>query len=236
MATSPEQVRTGLTVVTTAAAAELAEVATAAPVEQVRGVLFEVVPLIAETYSTAAAALGADWYEELRDAAAPGSPFVPTVVIPDRADALQATVAVATPELRDTESMQEILDPEAYLADVLAEIEAEMQREIANALRETVTENTERDPDAVGWRRHVRGSESCKFCQMLADKGAIFTENTARFAAHTHCRCLAGPVFGRVDGPTASVLQYAASRRNRSEKERAKLREYLNEHYPDAPG
>jgi hypothetical protein len=72
---------------------------------------------------------------------------------------------------------------------------------------------------------------------MLADRGAVFSEATASFAAHTDCHCAARPEFANGEhGPEASVEQYLASTKNRTPAQRARLREYLNENYPDAPG
>ena len=66
---------------------------------------------------------------------------------------------------------------------------------------------------------------------MLSDKGAVFRAETARFAAHSNCHCSAAPVFNGQDGEEANVMQYVASQKRRSEKDRARLREYLNANY-----
>jgi hypothetical protein len=63
---------------------------------------------------------------------------------------------------------------------------------------------------------------------MLADRGAVYKESTARFASHPNCFCSAQPVFGENDtGEEASVIQYIASRRSRTPEQRAVLRDYL---------
>ena len=117
---------------------------------------------------------------------------------------------------------------ESRLAEVI-------QFEVAKPYRDTITTNRRRDPDAVGWRRISNGG--CRFCVMLADRGAVFKAETARFAAHPNCNCVAQPVFATNDtGEEASVIQYMASRRTRSPKQRAELRDYLNTYYGDFPG
>jgi len=67
---------------------------------------------------------------------------------------------------------------------------------------------------------------------MLA--GAVYRKDTATFAAHDDCMCTAAPVFvGRQMGPEANVAQYMASKRRRTAKEKAFLRDYLEGNYPD---
>lgn len=190
--------------------------------------MFQVAPLIVADYAPAASTLGLDWYEELREAAQPASRFTPSPVTPLREDFLDGAVAWATEALREAEA-----DIERELDKALADLMPIIEQEVAAALRETITENSAEDPDALGWQRFARAG-GCKFCLMLAARGAIFTEATARFAAHKNCNCVAGPAFS--DGPRASVEQYVASRKNRTDAERARLREYLTENFPDAPG
>jgi hypothetical protein len=109
----------------------------------------------------------------------------------------------------------------------LAEV---VQLDTARPFRQTVLENRRRDPEAVGWRRVTSGG--CKLCRMLADRGAVYRHDTARFAAHPSCHCGAEPVFGANDtGETASVMQYVASRRNRTAAQKADLRAYLDTYY-----
>jgi hypothetical protein len=142
-------------------------------------------------------------------------------------------VGGVTAPLREIET-----DIEAETAKILAEIEvmleAEVQKQVAAGFRDTVTENTNDDPDAAGWQRFAR-TGACKFCLMLSERGGVYTQTTARFAAHTNCHCVVGPCYDPT-APRASVLQYVASQRTRTPEQRAKLREYLNHNFPDAPG
>lgn len=128
---------------------------------------------------------------------------------------------------------QPLVEPlDVTTAQRLAEV---VQLETARPYRDTITTNRRRDPASVGWRRVTTGS-GCKFCAMLGSRGAVYKEATARFASHANCHCTAAPVFEGQDGPEADVMQYVASKRSRSDAERAKLRDYLNQNYPDAPG
>jgi len=72
---------------------------------------------------------------------------------------------------------------------------------------------------------------------MLADRGAVFLDTSAVFAAHPNCKCTAQPVFGTDDyGEEANVMQYMASRKRSSPEARARLRDYLNTNYSDFHG
>lgn len=99
--------------------------------------------------------------------------------------------------------------------------------DILSGARETVrrTSLLER----VGWKRIARDG-ACRFCLMLADRGAVYKEATASFGAHLHCECTAV----RADGsePEASAFQYLGSKRNRTAKDRALLNGYLDAFYP----
>lgn len=184
-----------------------------------RDALLEAIPELIGYYSDGSGALAVDFYEEQRDDAGVTSPFVPTLVVPDRESNIRRGTVWAAAPLFDGD--------ELGAGKRLAEI---IQLETARPYRDTILANTRNDPAAVGWKRIT--NQCCSFCRMLADRGAVYKESTARFAAHPHCDCTAAPVFigGKV-GPEASTLQYRASRRSRTPKQREELRNYLAENY-----
>lgn len=238
MATSPERIRRALLRVTAAAQREVRRVAQEAPQEPAaaRAALFATVPLIVNDYADGAAALALEWFEDLRDDARPSRPFTPEPFTANTEDDLRALVARSTEPLWDLERVQREVEQEfdAAYAETLARIEAKVQQAVAADFRETVTRNTARDSEAVGWQRFARPG-GCKFCVMLAGRGAVYTEASVRFASHENCGCVAGPSYNQ-DAPRADVLQYQASKRKRTAAERAALRKYLNAQFPDAPG
>lgn len=247
MATSPERVRRALLRVTTAAQREARRVAKVAAQEptQFRAALFAATPLIVSEYAPGASTLALDWYEDLRQEVAPRTLFTPTPRLLVSDDDVAGIVARVTKDLANFERQADA-DVERLMADSTKLLEAEVQRQVATAFRDTVTENTKDDPAAVGWRRFAR-PEACKFCLMLAARGAVYTEKTARFAAHGammrngrkggECMCIAGPAFGGKEiWAEATPMQYVASKRERSTADKARLREYLNHNFPDAPG
>lgn len=67
-------------------------------------------------------------------------------------------------------------------------------RLVLNGGRETLTATIQADRRARGFERVTSGN-ACDFCSMLADRGAVYSEDTADFEAHDHCSCSAEPVF-----------------------------------------
>jgi hypothetical protein len=193
--------------------------------EQQRALLLESVPEVIAYYSVGASALAADYYDDERERAAAPRLYVAEPIILDRTVKIRRAVAWASDPL----FADDFAASESRLAEVV-------QLETARPYRDTILTNRRRDPSAVGWRRVTR-SGSCKFCLMLADKGAIFSDETARFAAHSHCQCTAQPVFSTDDfGEEASAMQYMASQRKRTPEEKERLREYLNDNFSDFRG
>jgi hypothetical protein len=236
--TTPNRVRKGLAVVTAAALADLRAVAASGRTpSEIRASLFAASPLIVGDYGDGAAALALDWYDELRDAASPRHRFTPTSLATVAEDKVASSVAWATASLYDLDQdlsrMTEELLQQAT-RESLALLEPVVQKDVAGGFWDTMTGNSVADPDAVGWQRFTRDG-ACKFCLMLAGRGDVYTQATANFAAHTTCHCVAGPSFDS-DASLATAMQYVASKATRTDAERAALRDYLNQNYPDAPG
>lgn len=247
MATSPDVVRRDLRVITDAAQADIRAVANATPEDPatLRAALFAATPLIVTEYAEGAAALALDWFEELREESGVATPFRPVPFVTVTDDEIAAIVAQTTKSLYDLQRgiEQEI---EETFAEMLAELEDAMVQEVQDGFRDTIVENSKADPESGGWKRFAQPG-ACKFCVMLAARGAVYTRETARFAAHGavtngkrtggDCRCIAGPEFGGQETwAEATPMQYVASKRQRTEAERKALRAYLNKNFPDAPG
>lgn len=69
------------------------------------------------------------------------------------------------------------------------------KRLILNGARGTILDATRRDKRSGRWQRVGDGS-TCAFCQMLIDRGAVYSEDSGDFQAHDHCGCSAEPLFG----------------------------------------
>lgn len=186
-----------------------------------RAALLDAIPEVVGYYTDGSSALAADFYEDARDAAGARGRFTAEPIVLDRVVKIRRGVAWASEPLFDGFPDQ----AEMRLAEII-------QLEVARPYRDTITGNRQADPQADGWRR-VTGV-CCRFCRLLGDRGAVYRESTARFAAHRACDCTAEPVFrGQPVGPEASAMQYMASRRSKTPRQRAELKAYLDAFYPD---
>lgn len=167
-------------------------------------------------YSEGAAALGADQYDDLREASQANRAYLAEPVVNLRDTKIERGLRWAAGPLYGDEPDVEV--GRARLAEVV-------QFETARPFRDTTLFNRQRDPSAVGWRRN--SNDGCKFCRLLASNGATYKESTARFASHPNCDCTAVPVFSDDEGPEASVLQYVASQRRKTPAQRQALNRYL---------
>lgn len=223
---SPLETRAALNLLTGQAVTVAGQVlaSTSGSPEARRLALLNDIPEVIGYYADGSAALASDFYDDSRTLAGVRAPFVTELVVADRVVKIRRAIAWAADPLfeGDTDSTM------ARLTEVV-------QPEVARPFRDTITGNRRRDTQAVGWRRVTVGG--CKFCRMLADRGAVYKKDTVWFAAHPNCHCTTEPVFvGQDAGPEASVMQYMASSRGRSAKQRAELRDYLNSFYEDFPG
>ena len=212
--------RAALTVVTGAAVGAVTRLLGSldgAP-ESRRADLLDAVPQVIAYYADGSSALAADFYDDERERASARGRFSAEPVVLDRGEKIGRAIAWAS---------QPLLDGDGDASKRLAEV---VQIETARPYRDTVTTNRQRDPEAVGWRRVSSGG--CSFCSMLAGRGAVYKSDTARFASHTHCHCTAQPVFKGGDvGEEANALQYVASKRRPSARDRERVRAYLAENF-----
>lgn len=201
-----------------------------------RAALFATAPLIVSDYSDAAATLAVDWYEETRAEAVTRRAYRPRPMKTVTDDTVRAVVARTTEPLWTNGTLTLTAEIDAEVAQAIKNLDGELELLVSDGFRETVVGNTREDPEAVGWKRHAN-SGACKFCLMLAAKGAVYKKATARFAAHPNCYCIAGPAIGGKEiWAEATPMQYLASKRERTAEEKKKLRAYLAKNYPDAPG
>ena len=190
--------------------------------EQVRDALMDVLPELGDAYGDAAAALAADWYEDVREASQARGSFSPVLASPPEPARWEALARWGVAPLFAEQ-------PDA--ATALAKVAGGLQRSIADQHRLTVVESSVADPAASGWRR-VGVGDSCGFCRMLIDRGHVYTEATSTFRSHDNCNCAASPSFAP-NVVKVSREPYEQSRRRRSEADKARTRAYIAEHYGD---
>lgn len=196
------------------AAAELAALwAHLATPDEVRSGLFDVMPALVGDYGDASAAVSAEWYNEYRAGQGVGGSFTADVypVTDLGADALAGWGS-------------SLITPETDWDAALEQITGGLQRRIATSGRETITNATHLDPQALGWQRKAR-PDGCGFCQMLAGRAELYkSRDTADFGAHDHCHCLAVPAFG---GKPVPVKPYTPTSRNITDADRARTRAWI---------
>lgn len=180
--------------------------------------LLDAVPDVVGYYSDGSSALAADFYEDARDSAGVRGSFAAEAVILDRTVKIRRAVAWASEPLGADDLENSIL-----------RFKSLVRSEVNRPYRDTVITNRKRDPAAAGWRRIARGA-GCGLCRMLADRGAVYRQDTAWFAAHPDCNCTCEPVFRENDtGEQLSVGQFIGSKRNPSPAQKARLRELIAE-------
>jgi len=155
--------------------------------EAVRDALTDFVPVLVGEYGDAAAAIAADWYEEIR-----------TAQIGGRYSAL------AAPGVASAEVVGSVRWAVADLfgdnpAQTLALLGGAIQRHILYSGRATVRRNVARDAAHPRYARVPSGSHTCAFCTMLASRGFVYhNEKLAQHQGlgqhqdkfHDDCDCL----------------------------------------------
>jgi len=167
--------------------------------------LNDVMPLLVDSYGDAAAAVAAEWYDELRAEQSPGGRFLARPAIPPPAG-VPALVGWAQAEATSPDTMLQLAL-------------GGMQRRISDQSRATVIGSAWYDPKADGWMR-VGAGDNCDFCDMLISRGAVYAADTVRFGAHDNCNCQAAPSFGK----PADIFDVDAYRRGRQRREDDNLR------------
>lgn len=181
-----------------------------------RELLVDILPQLVDVYGSAAGTLAADWYDDLRDELEVEARFSAIVAeLPERSQ-LDALAGWAVSDL---------FSAEPDFARSLTNAQGGLQRLIANVGRSTVIGSSIEDPRARGWQRSAAGG--CGFCQMLASRGAVYSRQTVDFGAHDHCRCTAVPAF---EGRELLVQPYTPSSRVVTDADRARTREWMQEH------
>lgn len=199
--------------------------------EAARDALLAFTPLLVQTYSEVAAAVAADWYDEARAAERVPGRFRAAVVVPDESLAVERTVRRAAGALFKDVVTSEALWMIAGRAAVYA----------LEGPRQTITTASARDPRAAGWQRVARPG-ACRFCRLLAGRGAVYKETTVHFAAHGgakggECNCTAVPSWD-LDAPEVDVRLYEASRRTATmtpeqrERHNYAIQRAMDEHVP----
>lgn len=161
----------------------------------VRDALLDFFPELIAAYGDGAALLAADFYDELRDVPPSAARFSATLATPP--DSAQAKAAA-----RWGLSPLFAANPDPLQA--LTNLAGVAQRLVLQSGRDTISTAAFRDPVRTGYARVPTGTQTCKFCVMLASRGAIYED--ARSAGegnkyHGDCDCVPTPIRSKSDYP-----------------------------------
>jgi hypothetical protein len=146
-----------------------------------------------ERQHTASAQLSAAYLSAFRLAElGPDPTFAPTIARLDTAAA--ATSLLVTGPVSIKRAMVRGIDIDQAVENAAVASARAGHRHALTGGRDTIQETIKRDPRALGYRRVTSGS-ACKFCQMLADRGAVYKATTVDFPAHDGCSCSSEPVY-----------------------------------------
>lgn len=212
MPATPEELRRLLISLSSDAEADLATVWAQLTPQTFYDALMDVMPALVGEYGDAAAAVTAEWYDEYRNDLNISGRFAADVPTDPKlgSEALAGWANTLAQENLDT---------------ALTRTSGGLVRRVMNAGRDAMLDNVERDPQAKGWQRKARGN-GCAFCQMLAGRGNVYRgRDTADFASHDNCGCVAVPAF---KGRVIPVRPYVPSARNITDADRARVREWIS--------
>lgn len=179
------------------------------------GAVRQFIPDLLDSYTPLAAELGATFYDESRDAAQAAGRFAashgPGPLL-ERVDSLIGWGSAPLFQVRSGGDLAEALPaPDADLA--LSRLTGGTQRLVANAARETVVHNVERDPAQPRWARHA-SANACAFCALLATRGAAYrSQDAAGGHYHNACHCVAVPSWGGDYEPAPYVREWDSAYR-----------------------
>lgn len=157
--------------------------------DQARDALLDVMPALVDAYGSASASVGADFYDELRDAASPRGRFRAVTAEPFPPEQVEAVARWAAGPMYQAE-------PD--IGATLERAQQGVQRLVANSDRLTVQRSALLDPSRPRFSR-VASASACEFCRMLAGRGAVYrTEESAgsQSSFHGHCHCIVAPSWG----------------------------------------
>lgn len=160
-------------------------------------------PDLVTSYGDAAALLGADWYESLRD-------------VPASAKSFRAVMAEPQPPAVSEVAVRWGLGPlfssDPNPAQALADLGGALQRLILQAGRDTIWDSARTDPVRTGIARVPTGLTTCKWCVMLASRGAVYSSELAAGGEgnryHAHCDCVPTVVRSESDYPAGYDPNY----------------------------
>lgn len=158
----------------------------------VRDVLLLVMPDLVATYGTSAAAIAADFFDELRDVSGAAGRFSALAAAGLEVVAIEASTRWGLGSLFKG-------DPAASLGA----LSGVLDRAVKQSARDTIDGSVRHDPRRPRYARVPSGAHSCSFCLMLASRGPVYGSKADAGGAgnkyHGNCDCQAVPVWSGSD-------------------------------------
>jgi hypothetical protein len=154
----------------------------------VRDALMGFFPELVTAYGDAAALLGADWYDMLRDAPPSVARFQAVMARPIDADQANASARWGLGPLFDVGDAD----------DSLSLLSGSTQRLVLAPFRTTVYESALSDTQPTRFARMPSGP-TCRFCTMVASRGFVYRDAASAGESnewHDNCNCLIVPGTG----------------------------------------
>lgn len=162
----------------------------------VREALLAFFPELLTAYGDTAAVLGADFYDMLRN-------------VPPSASSFRAVLAQPVPAGQAEGAARWALGPlflsEPDPAAALARLSGATQRLVLQPGRDSIFRSAANDPVRTAIARVPSGATTCKFCVMLASRGAVYSSDRAAGGDgntyHDKCDCVPTVVRSPDDFP-----------------------------------
>lgn len=186
-----------------------------------KAALMGFLPVLTTEYGAVAAAMAADWYDDLRSRERLDSAFAAILAATMPLEQIENQVGYAAAHLFTQE-------PEGALVRLLGDL----GKDVLQPGWDTIVNSTNLDPDSYGWHRETRPSRSyasgCGFCQMLEGRGGVYKRTSARFAAHGKCKCVAYPSWD-AEAEEVPAETYVASSRRLTDADRQRIYDFVGE-------
>lgn len=177
------------------------------------GLVREFVPDLVDTYNPMSAEIAASFYEETRVAANVPEPHTVILAPTPNADTLQNRLSWAVAPLFRTKNAvdhglihagERAPDPDL----ALSRLTSATQLDVAAGARDTIDLNVSEDRGRPKFARHA-SANACAFCALMAARGSVYrTAESAGRDYHSHCHCVAYPVF---PGESDDAAPYVAT-------------------------
>jgi len=161
----------------------------------VRDALLDFFPELIAAYGDGAALLAADFYDELRDVPPSAARFSATLATPP--DSAQAKAAARW-------GLGPLFTADPDPAQTLLNLALVTNRLVLQSGRDTISRSAFSDPVRTGYARVPTGTHTCRFCVMLASRGAVYADAAAAGEGnkyHGECDCVPVPIRRRSDYP-----------------------------------